>query len=89
MIRRPSPGAWSRAWRRCAPSAASAGYFEHIRHFIEGTLGRAAVERLEVIIDDPGAVAHELIYDVGSLMIMRSRTTTIYVSQLSFYFTSF
>src|SRR4029077_4582518 len=32
---------------------ASAGYFEQIARFIEGTLGPAALTRLKVIIDDP------------------------------------
>jgi pyrimidine/purine-5'-nucleotide nucleosidase len=39
----------------------SAGYFEHIARFIEGTLGAAALERLHVIIDDPAAVARHLV----------------------------
>ena len=40
---------------------ASAGYFEHIAHFIEGTLGAAALTRLKVIIDDPAAVARHMV----------------------------
>jgi hypothetical protein len=41
--------------------AASAGYFEQIARFIEGTLGAQALTRLKVIIDDPGGVARHLV----------------------------
>jgi pyrimidine/purine-5'-nucleotide nucleosidase len=41
--------------------AASAGYFEQIARFIEGTLGAAALTRLKVIIDDPAGVARHLV----------------------------
>jgi predicted Rossmann-fold nucleotide-binding protein len=40
---------------------ASAGYFDQIAHFVESTLGAAALTRLEVIIDDPPAVARHLV----------------------------
>ena len=40
--------------------AQSAPYFEQIRHFIEATLGSAAMQRLEIIVDDPVAVARRL-----------------------------
>ena len=39
----------------------SAGYFERIAHFIEGTLGAPALTRLKLIIDDPAAVARHLV----------------------------
>jgi len=39
---------------------ASAGYFEQIERFIDGTLGAHALTRLKVIIDDPAAVARHL-----------------------------
>jgi len=39
---------------------ASAGYFEQIERFIDGTLGAHALRRLKVIIDDPAAVARHL-----------------------------
>jgi len=38
----------------------SAGYFEQIASFIDGTLGAQALTRLKVIIDDPAAVARHL-----------------------------
>jgi hypothetical protein len=41
--------------------AATAGYFEQIARFIEGTLGAQALTRLKVIIDDPGGVARHLV----------------------------
>jgi pyrimidine/purine-5'-nucleotide nucleosidase len=41
--------------------ASSAGYFEQIARFIEGTLGAAALTRLKVIIDDPAGVARHLV----------------------------
>jgi hypothetical protein len=40
---------------------ASAGYFEQIMHFIESTLGAAALTRLKLIIDDPAGVARHLV----------------------------
>jgi predicted Rossmann-fold nucleotide-binding protein len=41
--------------------ASSAGYFEQIARFVEGTLGAVALTRLKVIIDDPAAVARHLV----------------------------
>jgi predicted Rossmann-fold nucleotide-binding protein len=41
--------------------ASSAGYFEQIARFIEGTLGPAALTRLKVIIDDPAGAARHLV----------------------------
>jgi pyrimidine/purine-5'-nucleotide nucleosidase len=41
--------------------AASAGYFEQIARFIEGTLGPMALTRLKVIIDDPAGVARHMV----------------------------
>jgi predicted Rossmann-fold nucleotide-binding protein len=40
---------------------ASAAYFDRISHFIEHTLGAAALTKLQVIIDDPAGVARHLI----------------------------
>src|ERR1700742_5076461 len=39
----------------------SAAYFEQISHFVENTLGAAALTRLKVIIDDPAGVARHLV----------------------------
>src|ERR1700688_2556913 len=41
---------------------ASAAYFDKIAHFIEGTLGAAALTRLKVIIDDPAAGARYMVH---------------------------
>ncbi len=41
--------------------AATAPYFEQIKRFIQGTLGAAALQRLEIIVDDPVAVARRLV----------------------------
>ena len=40
---------------------ASAGYFDQIAHFVASTLGPKALTRLQVIIDDPPAVARHLV----------------------------
>ena len=39
----------------------SAGYFEQIRAFLVDTLGEAAANRLQVIVDDPPAVARAMV----------------------------
>jgi predicted Rossmann-fold nucleotide-binding protein len=39
----------------------TADYFIHIRHFIEGTLGKKAAELLHVIVDDPAEVARYMV----------------------------
>jgi predicted Rossmann-fold nucleotide-binding protein len=44
--------------------AESAGYFEQLSRFITGTLGREAMNRLHIIIDDPGEVARTLVVGV-------------------------
>jgi len=41
--------------------ASSAGYFEQIARFVEGTLGAQALTRLKLIIDDPPGVARHLV----------------------------
>ena len=40
--------------------ASSAAYFTEIAHFIEQTLGKAALDLFEIVIDDPVAVARKL-----------------------------
>jgi pyrimidine/purine-5'-nucleotide nucleosidase len=39
----------------------SAAYFTHLSRFIGATLGEAALKRIQVIIDDPAAVARQLV----------------------------
>jgi hypothetical protein len=58
--------------------AASAGYFDHIRRFIAGTLGPEAVQRLEVIIDDPPAVARRMIAGMESVREYRRERSDSY-----------
>jgi predicted Rossmann-fold nucleotide-binding protein len=57
---------------------ASAGYFEHIARFIEGTLGAAALTRLEVIIDDPPAVARHLVQAFDEVRAFRREQNDSY-----------
>ena len=58
--------------------AASASYFGHIRQFIEGTLGREAVQRLEVIIDDPAAVARRMVAGMEQVRAFRRERSDSY-----------
>ena len=53
--------------------AISAGYFEQIARFIEGTLGSAALNRFKVIIDDPAAVARHLVSSFEQVREFRRR----------------
>ncbi|HEY6453138.1 MAG TPA: nucleotide 5'-monophosphate nucleosidase PpnN [Steroidobacteraceae bacterium] len=58
--------------------AASAGYFEHIARFIEGTLGAGALGRLKVIIDDPASVARHLVGAFEQVREFRRRQNDSY-----------
>jgi predicted Rossmann-fold nucleotide-binding protein len=49
----------------------SAAYFEHIRHFIEATLGQEAVRRFTVIIDDPAEVARHMVRGISAVREFR------------------
>jgi len=49
----------------------SAAYFEHIRQFVEATLGADAVQRFTVIIDDPGEVARQMVRSMGAVREFR------------------
>jgi len=51
--------------------ASSAGYFEHIARFIEGTLGAAALTRMKVIIDDPAGVARHMVGAIEEVRLFR------------------
>jgi pyrimidine/purine-5'-nucleotide nucleosidase len=53
--------------------AASAGYFEQIARFIEGTLGREALARLRFIIDDPAGVARHMVNSFEQVREFRRR----------------
>src|ERR1700761_6882986 len=58
--------------------AASAGYFEHILRFVEATLGREAVRRLEVIIDDPSGVARRMVAGMEAVRASRREHSDSY-----------
>src|ERR1700761_2710592 len=49
----------------------SASYFEHIKSFVEATLGQEAVRRLTVIIDDPAEVARQMVRGISSVREFR------------------
>jgi pyrimidine/purine-5'-nucleotide nucleosidase len=49
----------------------SAAYFEHIKSFVEATLGQEAVRRLTVIIDDPAEVARAMVRGISSVREFR------------------
>jgi predicted Rossmann-fold nucleotide-binding protein len=51
--------------------ASSAAYFEQIRRFIAAAVGPAALERIETIIDDPAAVARQLVVDIARVRAQR------------------
>jgi predicted Rossmann-fold nucleotide-binding protein len=57
---------------------ASAGYFEHIRRFIRGTLGEAALERLNIIIDDPAEVGRRMVHGIEAVREYRRRHKDAY-----------
>jgi predicted Rossmann-fold nucleotide-binding protein len=56
----------------------SAAYFEHIRRFIGGTLGEAALARLQLIIDDPAGVARQMVRGVEAVREFRRRRNDSY-----------
>jgi predicted Rossmann-fold nucleotide-binding protein len=56
----------------------SAAYFEHIRQFIRGTLGEAALERLKIIIDDPAEVGRHMVRGIQSVRDYRHRMKDSY-----------
>ncbi len=58
--------------------AASAGYFDQIARFIEGTLGPAALTRLKVIIDDPAGVARHMVSSFEQVHEFRRRQNDSY-----------
>jgi hypothetical protein len=49
----------------------SAGYFEEIKRFIHGTLGKAALERFTVIVGDPAEVARHLTHGMDTVRVYR------------------
>jgi pyrimidine/purine-5'-nucleotide nucleosidase len=53
--------------------ASSAGYFEQIERFIEGTLGAVALARVKIIMDDPAAVARHVVNACEEVRLYRRR----------------
>ncbi|HEU4625975.1 MAG TPA: nucleotide 5'-monophosphate nucleosidase PpnN [Steroidobacteraceae bacterium] len=58
--------------------AESAGYFEQLSRFITGTLGQEAMNRLEIIIDDPARVARTVVEGVKAVREFRKRESDSY-----------
>jgi predicted Rossmann-fold nucleotide-binding protein len=56
----------------------SAAYFEQIRRFIAGTLGDAALSRLQLVIDDPAGVARRLVRGVDAVREHRRQRNDSY-----------
>jgi len=56
----------------------SAGYFEQIGRFIEGTLGTGALARLKIIIGDPAAVARHMVRAFGDVRAFRRARSDSY-----------
>ena len=56
----------------------SAGYFEHVRRFIGGTLGEAALARLNIIVDDPAEVARRMVHGIDAVRGFRRERKDAY-----------
>jgi predicted Rossmann-fold nucleotide-binding protein len=56
----------------------SAPYFEQIGHFISGTLGRQAMDRLTVLIDDPAEVARRMVRGMQEVREFRRKHSDSY-----------
>jgi predicted Rossmann-fold nucleotide-binding protein len=57
---------------------ASGGYFEHIRRFIRGTLGEAALARVNIIVDDPAEVARQMVRGIEAVREFRRQRKDSY-----------
>ena len=56
----------------------SAGYFEHVRRFIRGTLGEAALARLTIVIDDPAEVGRHMVRGIEAVREFRHQRKDSY-----------
>ncbi|MBV8805833.1 MAG: LOG family protein [Sinobacteraceae bacterium] len=56
----------------------SAAYFDHIKSFIQATLGEEAVRRFTVIIDDPAAVARHMVRSMATVREFRRNNNDSY-----------
>ncbi|HUN26564.1 MAG TPA: nucleotide 5'-monophosphate nucleosidase PpnN [Steroidobacteraceae bacterium] len=57
---------------------ASAAYFEQIARFVGGTLGREAMRRFEIILDDPAAVARHMVRGLEAVREFRRTRSDSY-----------
>jgi hypothetical protein len=58
--------------------AESAGYFEQLSRFISGTLGESALKRLNIIVNDPAAVARHLVKAMEEVRDYRKKQSDSY-----------
>ncbi len=56
----------------------SAAYFDHIKHFIQATLGEEAVRRFTVIVDDPAGVARHMVRSMAAVREFRKHHNDSY-----------
>ena len=56
----------------------SAAYFEHISRFIRGTLGEQALQRLNIIIDDPAEAGRHMVHGVEAVREFRRQRRDAY-----------
>jgi pyrimidine/purine-5'-nucleotide nucleosidase len=56
----------------------SAAYFDHIKGFIQATLGEEAVQRFSVIIDDPAEVARHMVRSMATVREFRRNNNDSY-----------
>ena len=56
----------------------SAAYFEHIMRFVGATLGREAVQRFTVIVDDPAEVARHMVRSMNTVREFRRHHSDSY-----------
>ena len=56
----------------------SAAYFDHISRFIRGTLGEQALQRLNVIIDDPAEAGRHMVHGVEAVREFRRQRRDAY-----------
>ncbi len=57
---------------------ASGAYFDHIRRFIHGTLGEQALQRLNIIIDDPAEVGRHMVHGIEAVREFRRQRRDAY-----------
>ena len=58
--------------------ASSAAYFEHIARFISNTLGKRALDRFAVVVDDPAEVARSMVRGLDAVRKFRRERNDSY-----------